>query len=611
MTKVYVSATFRDLQEHRAAVQLALRRLRVEDTAMESYVAEDRRPLERCLADVADCDVYIGIFAWRYGFIPPGFDRSITELEYREALAHGKRCLIFLVDEEAPWPRSYVDRGNDAVRIEAFRAELADRHMCSLFSDPSQLAAMVTAAVANVLSEANFSQYPSSTLGQDVLRRYFGRLRQHYGVLDLDVLTPAHSEEHFQLQLASVFVEQSVLPVSSGILNTSDRSAEPVDPWASPPQPLFDALADPEKRRIVLLGAPGSGKSTIIRYLALTLSQEDHDHRLTTLADHVPLLVQLRSYAALAADGRCEGFVAYLDYLARTNGLGIDRRMLVRHLRTGRTLVLFDGLDEVLDPRQREEVSSQIAGFATEFPNVRMVVSSRPYGYAKRVFVAAGFSDLMLQPLDAKQIAAFLSSWYRLTSTTKAVEEEAPAREARLLDAIEHSPSLREMAGNPMLLTILTIVGKHQVLPRTRLRIYRHATDLLIEFWDVTRHLRTPESTGFIEIEDKRELLRRVAYRMQEADNGLRGNDIKSDELRRVFEEYFVDRYQMDLVAVRGISQSLIESFSVRSGILTEVEEGTYRFAHRLFLEFFAADAIVTRFRRGELSPLQLRRLSR
>ena len=142
MTKVYVSATFRDLQDCRAAVKLALRRLRVEDMAMESYVAEDRRPLERCLADVAQCDVYIGIFAWRYGFIPPGFDKSITELEYREAVAAGKQCLIFLLREEAAWPRNFIDRGADAERIEALRAELGERHMCSYFSDAPDLAAI-------------------------------------------------------------------------------------------------------------------------------------------------------------------------------------------------------------------------------------------------------------------------------------------------------------------------------------------------------------------------------------------------------------------------------------------------------------------------------------
>src|SRR6266542_5091339 len=84
--KVYVSATQRDLLECRAAVHGATRRLGIEDIAMEAYVAEGRPPLDKCLEDVRRCDLYIGLFAWRYGFIPPGADCSITEMEYREAV---------------------------------------------------------------------------------------------------------------------------------------------------------------------------------------------------------------------------------------------------------------------------------------------------------------------------------------------------------------------------------------------------------------------------------------------------------------------------------------------------------------------------------------------
>src|SRR5260370_42619175 len=89
MAKAYVSATFQDLQGCRAEVRLALSRLGVTDVAMEYYVAEPERPLERCLRDVAGCDLYIGVFAWRYGYVPPGQQRSITEAEYRTAV--GKR----------------------------------------------------------------------------------------------------------------------------------------------------------------------------------------------------------------------------------------------------------------------------------------------------------------------------------------------------------------------------------------------------------------------------------------------------------------------------------------------------------------------------------------
>jgi hypothetical protein len=150
MTRAYVSATFEDLQECRGQVSLALRRLGVEDIAMEYYVAESKRPLDRCLRDVAECDLYLGVFTWRYGYIPPGKEQSITELEYRAADANGKPTLIFLLKEEAPWPRSLMDR--DAIRIESLRDELHRDKMCNFFATPDELAAFVTMAVSHQLS---------------------------------------------------------------------------------------------------------------------------------------------------------------------------------------------------------------------------------------------------------------------------------------------------------------------------------------------------------------------------------------------------------------------------------------------------------------------------
>jgi len=66
MAKVFVSSTFLDLKECRQQVSLVLRKMGHEDVAMEYYVAEDKRPVDKCLADVATCDLYVGIFAWPY-----------------------------------------------------------------------------------------------------------------------------------------------------------------------------------------------------------------------------------------------------------------------------------------------------------------------------------------------------------------------------------------------------------------------------------------------------------------------------------------------------------------------------------------------------------------
>lgn len=87
-----LSSTFTDLETARAAVTKTLRRAGHEVVEMEEYIAADERPLDKCLAGVASCDVYVGIIAWRYGYVPPGQANSITELEFREARRLAPPC---------------------------------------------------------------------------------------------------------------------------------------------------------------------------------------------------------------------------------------------------------------------------------------------------------------------------------------------------------------------------------------------------------------------------------------------------------------------------------------------------------------------------------------
>ncbi len=118
---VYISSTYKDLKEHREAVYHALTKMRYHVVAMEDYVARDERTVDACLSDVAQCDFYVGIFARRYGWIPPAEDspqgKSITELEYRRAREEKKQCLLFLLDPMADWP-------DDACEDDPEKAEL-------------------------------------------------------------------------------------------------------------------------------------------------------------------------------------------------------------------------------------------------------------------------------------------------------------------------------------------------------------------------------------------------------------------------------------------------------------------------------------------------------
>jgi hypothetical protein len=156
--KIYVSSTYEDLKEFRRAIYGQLRKLRIDTVAMEDYVAGEKRPLDKCLDDVANSDIYVGIFAWRYGYIPKEGNpesRSITELEYRAAGEHSKERLVFLLREDAPWTPSLMDThtkdGDSGQQIERLREELCTRHGVGFFSTPDELAKEVSAAVSNVL----------------------------------------------------------------------------------------------------------------------------------------------------------------------------------------------------------------------------------------------------------------------------------------------------------------------------------------------------------------------------------------------------------------------------------------------------------------------------
>lgn len=156
MARVYVSSTYSDLVDYREAVYKALRGMRNDVIAMEDYRAEGQRPLHKCLADVKSCDLYIGIFAWRYGYIPAQDNpesKSITELEYRKAFEMGKECLIFLLEAKTAWPPDAMDmvtgEGGSGARIRAFREELQKSALVDYFKTAEELANLVSQAVAN------------------------------------------------------------------------------------------------------------------------------------------------------------------------------------------------------------------------------------------------------------------------------------------------------------------------------------------------------------------------------------------------------------------------------------------------------------------------------
>jgi hypothetical protein len=145
MQRIYVSSTYADLVEHRSTIYRVLRKNRYDVVAMEDYVATDERPLEKCLADVRDCDVYVGIYGRRRGYVPPGQTESITTLEYREAREAGKPCACFLLADGHVLPPEHEDA--DPGPIDEFRAEIQREHVVGFFKTPLELAVEVLSSL--------------------------------------------------------------------------------------------------------------------------------------------------------------------------------------------------------------------------------------------------------------------------------------------------------------------------------------------------------------------------------------------------------------------------------------------------------------------------------
>ncbi|MFV2179292.1 HEAT repeat domain-containing protein, partial [Actinomadura sp. LOL_011] len=617
--RVFVSWTSDDLRDHRDQVRRALRRAGVEAVESDAGTRPLDEHLDEHLDTVRGCDLFLGVVAWRYGPVPEGREHSLPELELRAARDAGVTCLTFLLSDEVPWPRSQMDRGDALARVEALRDGLEARADCEHFTGAADLAARVEELVQplTVGDDAAPRTDPATAAHWHAYRR---RLVEEYGRLDLEALTPPEREEYLQLWLRDVFVEPDVrrdappVELSKELLRKLQDATElaPSDVprgrnredleqarrvyRTRPRRPVFDVVARPAERTCVLLGDPGAGKSTVARYLALALAQDRLPGRLAGLDGHQPVLIELRDYAAERARARCADFGEYLAHRARTNGLGLPREVLESHLAAdGPALVIFDGLDELFEPREREAVAREIAWFASSHPSARVLVTSRVVGYRRRVLEDSGFAHYTVQDLDDGQIQEFLTSWYELALHDRPALAEQ--RRLRLTGAIDESPPIRELAGNPLLLTILAIIGKHRELPRERWKVYDHAAGVLVEHWDVNKHLRDARvDADVIREDDKKDLLRRLAYRMQLGTGGLAGNHIWMDDLVEEIVDYLRGRFQYDLAHATAIANVIVAQFHERNFVLARYGPRVYGFVHRALLEFFCASEIVARF---------------
>jgi hypothetical protein len=362
-----------------------------------------------------------------------------------------------------------------------------------------------------------------------------------------------------------------------------------------PPRPVLEVVDEALRassagaaRKLVILGDPGSGKSSLVRYLALRWAGIAAPMVRDT--QPIPLVVEMGPYGRWRCDRR-KDFIRFLEEAPGWHEWhpGLLAKLIEP---PGRVVLLLDGLDEVFDVKLRTDVMDDLQRFSAQFPHLPILVTSRVVGYQAQRLRDAEFRHFMLQDLDATQITDFVQRWHEVTFDDPA--QAAPKRD-RLQKAIRESKSIALLAGNPLLLTMMAILNRNQELPRDRADLYGQASRVLLHQWDTERALEAfPGVSADIGLREKTDLLRRIAAHMQAAPGGLKGNLIDGPTLTKLIEDYL--RNELHFAQARAASMAVVEQLRLRNFILCFVGADSYAFVHRTFLEYFCAADFVHQF---------------
>jgi len=389
-------------------------------------------------------------------------------------------------------------------------------------------------------------------------------------------------------------------------------------------QLLGGGLESIRQKKVVLLGAPGSGKTTFMSYFAVMLAQQNHvstdsaavDHfnppqppfergemeelnrdsrnnalGLNSNIDWLPILIKIRDLAR-------QPDISILDYVRQF----AEDTMAVKPLpegffdywlEDGRALILLDGLDEVAEDAKRYQVVRRIENFLGQYKQNRAIITSRPAGYKRDFFKTQEFPHYQLQPFNDDQIEEFINRWYDSRVPDKA---EAERRKQSLRTALSDNPRIQLLAQNPLLLTIIALIHRYQAhLPKERYKLYDKAVETLLTSWDANKELTNQTELKHLELDDLRRLMEILAYWIHTQGNSEDkegGTLIEKDDLIDQLSREIQTLKQIQRYEAKKEAERFVNFIRERTGLLNEQGQDYYAFVHKTFQEYLCAQEI-------------------
>jgi hypothetical protein len=406
----------------------------------------------------------------------------------------------------------------------------------------------------------------------DALKAYERYLTEECGYIQLDGLPADGDVGSRRLQLESLFVPLH-LDINKQVKH----------------QQVGAVLTD--HPRLILLAAPGGGKSTLLKRLAVAYAEPSRRERVADdlpERDWFPIFFRCRELRELARGSFAE-LIEALSAREPVRQHGATFRAYVdRALLDGRVLLLVDGLDEISDPGDRAAFVSTLRTAIQAYPGTALVATSREAGFRHvAAHLAAICTRATLSPFDAEDIERLTVAWNReVVGDTEKVRADAE----QLARTITANDRIRRLAINPLLLTTLLLVKRWVgSLPTRRAVLYGKAVEVLLMTWNTEGFAPIPED----------EALPQLCYvasaMMQEG-----AQKVSRPRLAELLQEAR-DAMPTELGFVQGSVESFINRVEDRSSLLMmtglDVEDGRlvefFEFRHLTFQEFLTARAMV------------------
>ncbi|MEH2463620.1 NACHT domain-containing protein [Nostoc sp.] len=312
--------------------------------------------------------------------------------------------------------------------------------------------------------------------------------------------------------------------------------------------------------KLMILGKPGAGKTTFLKYLAIQCIGGKFQ------AELVPIFVTLKNFAEAANK---PGLLQYINEEAINPISSIPDI-----LSYGKALVLLDGLDEVRE-EDSDRILKEIREFSDRFPKNQFVMTCR---IAAREYTFEKFTEVEVADFDDGQISNFANNWFK----DKAVKPE------NFIKRLEENNRIKELAASPLLLTLLCLAFEESGdFPANRSELYKEGLDALLKKWDAKRGIQRDQIYKKLSVQRKEDLLSKMALTTFEGSEYF----FKQKVAEQYITEYIrnLPDANTDEEALQVDSEQVLRSIEHHHGLVVARAKGIYSFSHLTFHEYFTA----------------------